>query len=184
MAGGCKPSTEPARGAESAATPPGGTTTAKSGDGSTSPLSASFGLAGRTIALRDGRHDEPAAPGSAARNTTAVWGTPLSADPDGDGDLDSVLFLVNEPGGSGTFYYVAVAERAADGYRGSEAVLLGDRIAPQAIELEGGVVAVSFAERPQGAPASAPPSVGVTRRFSFVEHELRELPVEGATRPR
>ena len=186
--GGCTPPAEPSDGAESlgSRTRPDVTVSSKYPDGSSgpSPLSASYSLAGRDIALHDGRHDEVAAPGSAARNSTSVWGNPLAADLDGDGDFDSILILVNEPGGTGTFYYVAVAERDADGYRGSEAVLLGDRIAPQGIAFDAGIVAVSFAERRPDEPASAAPSVGVTRRFSFLEHELRELPIDTATRSR
>jgi hypothetical protein len=136
-------------------------------------------LAGRAITLRDGRHDEQAAPGSAARNSTIVWGAPLEVDLDHDGDLDAVVILVNEPGGSGTFYYVAAAERSTDGYHGSAAVLLGDRIAPQAVTFESGMVTVSFAERLAGEPASSPPSVVVSRRFSFEGRELREVPTKG-----
>jgi hypothetical protein len=150
---GCKP------GAESRSVPTPASST--SGPSRPSPLSTSYRLSGRDVTLHDGKHDEPAAPGSAARNSTSVWGSPLEADLDGDGDLDAVVVLVNEPGGSGTFYYIAAATRQAEDYRGSEALLLGDRIAPQAVAFESGLVTVTFAERragdvPDNAPATTP----------------------------
>ena len=141
-------------------------------------------MSGRDVPLRGGQHDEPAAPGSAARNSTTVWGSPLEADLDGDGDLDAVVILVNEPGGSGTFYYVAAAERQMNRYRGSAAVPLGDRIAPRALEFQSGLLIVSFAERRGDEPASSTPSVAVSRRFSFVGGELHDVNDGSPTTPR
>jgi hypothetical protein len=143
----------------------------------TSPASASYRIGGRDVALHDGKHDEPAAPGSAARNTTIVWGTPVAADLDGDGDQDAIVIIENEPGGSGAFYYIAAATLDAGNYVGSSAVLLGDRIAPQTVTFANGVVTVAFAERRPGEPMSTPPSVGVSRRFVYRDGELR--PLEG-----
>jgi hypothetical protein len=131
--------------------------------------------------LLNGEHDEPAAPGSAARNTTTIWGSPLAADLDADGDQDAIVILASEPGGSGTFYYIAAAELDGSSYLGSAAALLGDRIAPQNVEFAGGVVTVNFAERRPGEPMSTPPSIGVSRRFVYAAHELRELAVDGAS---
>src|SRR5262245_9271763 len=81
-----------------------------------SPESTSYRIEGRIVALREGKHDEPAVPGSAARNTTTVWGKPIGADLDGDGDQDAVVIIATEAGGSGTFYYVAVAELDGGAY--------------------------------------------------------------------
>src|SRR5262245_5969618 len=58
-----------------------------------SPESTSYRIDGRIVALREGKHDEPAVPGSAARNTTTVWGKPIGADLDGDGDQDAVVII-------------------------------------------------------------------------------------------
>jgi hypothetical protein len=91
-----------------------------------SPQSTTYQLAGRVVPLTDGKHDEAAAPGSAARNSTVVWGTPVMGDLDQDSDDDAVVILVNERGGSGTFYYLAAAEFEGNGFNGSDGVLLGD----------------------------------------------------------
>jgi len=141
----------------------------------TSPESASYRIGGRVVALQDGKHEERAAPGSAARNTTIVWGTPVLADLDGDGDQDAVVIIESQPGGSGTFYYIAAAAFDAGRYVGSAAVLLGDRIAPQGVTVRNGVVTVDFSERRAGEPMSTPPSVGVSRRFVYRDGELRPV---------
>ena len=133
--------------------------------------------------LTDGKHDEAAAPGSAARNSTVVWGTPAQGDLDRDGDDDAVVILVNEPGGSGTFYYVAAAEFDRGGFNGSAAVLLGDRIAPQKVAIENGIITVNLAERGAGEPLAAVPSQPVNRRFIYVEDELQELEPPPAVEP-
>ena len=133
----------------------------------TSPLSASYRIDGRTVALRDGKHEELAAPASAALRTTEIWGEPVTADVDGDGDQDAIVIIATEQGGSGTFYYVAVAELDGGSYRGSAGVLLGDRIAPQGVTFADGVVTVSYAERKPGEPMSAPPSVASSTRFVY-----------------
>jgi hypothetical protein len=144
----------------------------------TSPESASYRIDGRVITLSNGKHDEPAAPRSAARSTTSVWGKPVGADLDGDGDQDAVVIIASEPGGSGTFYYLAVAELDGGAYRGSAAVLLGDRIAPQSVTFADGVVTVEYAERRPGEPMSTPPSVATTKRFVYRNGVLQPLPAD------
>ena len=79
------------------------------------------------------------------------------------------MIIATEPGGSGTFYYVAVAELYLDdgAYTGSAGVLLGDRIAPQRVTFADGVVTIDYAERRPGEPMSAQPSVTVSKRFVY-----------------
>jgi hypothetical protein len=127
------------------------------------------------ITLRDGKHDEPAAPGSAARNTTTIWGTPVAADLDGDGDQDAVVIITTQTGGTGTFYYVAVAELDGGAYTGSAGVLLGDRIAPQRVTFANGVVTVEYLARRPGEPMSTAPSVVASKQFVYRNGVLQPL---------
>jgi hypothetical protein len=140
-----------------------------------SPESASYRIDGRVVRLRDGKHEEPAAPASASRRTTAVWGAPVAADLDGDGDQDAILIITTEQGGSGTFYYVAVAELDGGAYSGSTGVLLGDRIAPRSVTFADGVITVDYAERKPGEPMSAAPSVAASKRFVYRNGVLQPL---------
>ncbi len=101
-------------------------------------------------------------PGSlGAKTTVSFFGNELSHDIDGDGDEDVVFLVTEESGGSGKFFYVVGAIKEETGYRGSRAMLLGDRIAPQTTEAGvGRQVVVNFAERAAGEPMTTSPSVG------------------------
>lgn len=81
-----------------------------------------------------------------------------------DDDREDVVFLVtHQPGGSGTFYYAVAALNTERGYVGSEAFLLGDRIAPQTTERgKGKIVVVNYADRAPGEPFTTEPSVAKT----------------------
>ena len=121
------------------------------------PRDADYTIDGRRICLRDGRYEEEAGPGSAARTEVRVLGHPAHGDLDGDGDEDAALFLAYAPGGSGTFYYAAAAIREDGAYRGTNAVLLGDRISPGRMEIRNGVVLVEYADRRPGDPMTQSP---------------------------
>jgi|GEM_PF-238385 len=147
-----------------------------SGNGAAAdPRNATYTVEGRRIPLRDGRHEAEAAPGSAAKAVTAVLGEPASGDLEGDGDEDAVLFLVHDPGGSGTFYYVAASINEGGRYRGTDAVLLGDRISPGQIGIRNGVVFVDYADRHPGEPMAAKPSVARTKILTLRDGRLTEI---------
>lgn len=96
---------------------------------------------------------------------TRYFGNELITDLNDDGHDDVVFIITHEPGGSGTFYYAVAARSTEDGYLGSDGYMLGDRIAPQSIELSQNprhvnVVVVNYADRAPGDPMTAQPSVG------------------------
>jgi hypothetical protein len=167
LASGCQRGAQPRQ--------PSGDERSRSALAGASPESASYRIDGRVVALHDGKHAEPAAPGSAALDTTSVWGTPITADLDGDGDQDAVVIIATEPGGSGTFYYVAVAELDGGAYTGSAGVPLGDRIAPRRVTFADGIVTVDYAERRPGEPMSAQPTVTTSKRFVYRNGVLQPL---------
>ena len=127
-----------------------------------SPRDATYLLEGESVRLHNGRAVRPAVPGAATTIRTQVLGAPTYGDIDGDGDADAVLFLVQDPGGSGTFYYVAAAHKVDGGYRGGTAVLIGDRITPYRLDLVHGVVVVDYLERAPGEPMAAEPALART----------------------
>lgn len=127
-----------------------------------SPRDATYLIEGEPVRLQGGRAVRPAAPGAATIIRTRVLGAPTYGDVDGDGDSDAVLFLVQDPGGSGTFYYVAAAHKVDGGYRGGTAVLIGDRITPQRLDLVHGVVVADYLERAPGEPMAADPALART----------------------
>jgi len=121
---------------------------------------AAFTLEGRTFMLSNGKAELQTAPGASGKETLTLFGEPAHGDFDNDGDTDAAVWLVHETGGSGAFYYVALALKAGDAYRTTNALFLGDRIAPQTIDVQEKRAVYNFAERREGEPYTAPPSVG------------------------
>jgi hypothetical protein len=138
-----------------------------SGD-ATDPRTTSYRIEGKAVALTDG-HAEEGIPGSAAKVVTDIWTVSLPGDLDGNGMSDVAVILTQSSGGSGTFYYVAAALAGTDGYRGTNAILLGDRIAPQNVSVENGQVIANYADRNPGESFAVPPSLGVTL-YAFIEN--------------
>lgn len=121
---------------------------------------ATYVIGGMPVTLVNGRAERPAAPGSASNVVTQYFGNEAIGDFNGDGTLDVAFLLTQSDGGSGTFYYAVVALKTARGYLGTNAVLLGDRVAPQTTEVHDGKLVVNYADRVDGEPMTTPPSVG------------------------
>jgi hypothetical protein len=97
---------------------------------------------------------------------TTYFGNEAKGDINKDG-IDDVAFLItDQSGGSGTFYYVVAALGTSDGkFVGTNAKLLGDRIAPQSTWIDEGDIAVSYADRAEGEPFTTAPSQGITNYY-------------------
>jgi len=106
--------------------------------------------------------------------TTRYFGNEIVGDLNGDGTGDIAFLLTQNPGGSGTFYYVAVALKTTDGYQGTNALFLGDRIAPQTTEIRNEEVIVNYADRKIDEPMTTKPSVGVSKYFKVINNKLVE----------
>jgi len=140
--------------------------------GAPDPQNATYAIEKQTVTLANGRAEREAAPGSATKVVTTLADQRVTGDVDGDGRPDTVVILVQQPGGSGTFYYVAVLLNASGGATATPAVLLGDRIKVNALRLDGRIVVVDLLDRSAGQPLTASPSVSVTKRFSVDKGSL------------
>ena len=88
------------------------------------------------------------------------FGEPIYGNLNNDGLADQAVWLTDSPGGSGTFYYAELLINTGSGYKATNAILLGDRIAPQNINIQNGRAVYNFAERKANEPFTTPPSVG------------------------
>lgn len=131
-----------------------------------SPLNATYELDGESITLVGGT-------ATVGRTTTEFFGRPVYGTVSGTSDT-AVLYIAQETGGTGVFFYVAAATKVDGKYRGSKAVFIGDRIAPVNIRIVNGEVEVNYADRKPNEPMSADPSVGVTKYFVLKGGELVE----------
>lgn len=122
-------------------------------------------IEGASILLSDGVSESSVETGSSLV-VTRYFGNELFKDLNDDGREDVVFLLTQETGGSGTFFYVVAALNTENGYVGSQALFLGDRIAPQTTESgPGKQIIVNYAERAIDEPMTAQPSIGKSIRL-------------------
>lgn len=136
---------------------------------------ATYQIEGQEVSLKDGVAYIIAADNVGADATVKYFGNDVAADFSGDGLEDKAFILTVDGGGSGVFYYLAVALKTANGYKGINAIFLGDRIAPQTTELKNGQIIVNYADRKPGEPFSTSPSVGVSKYFKISGSSLAEI---------
>lgn len=130
-------------------------------------------IEGQKIQLKNGLAEVAAS--GAGQTAYQYFGNEVSGDFNGDGTADKAFLLSVNTGGSGTFYYIVAALKTEQGFIGTNAVFLGDRIAPQTSEFKDGKIIVNFAERKSGELMSASPSVGVSKYFKVANGELVEI---------
>lgn len=122
---------------------------------------ATYVITGQVVALANGFAETELVANSASTVITRYFGNELFKDLNDDGADDAVFLLTQETGGSGRFFYVVAALNTENGYVGSQALLLGDRITPQNTESGPGKhVRVTFFERGLDEPMTVPPSIG------------------------
>ena len=73
-------------------------------DGADSYKDLTYRVEGQPVQLRDGYAESESAPGSASKTITRIFGNEAEGDLDGDGVADKAFIIVQEGGGSGTFY--------------------------------------------------------------------------------
>jgi hypothetical protein len=142
---------------------------------------ATYRIENEDVTLSRGTRSVPAAPGSAMQRVTRLSGHP------GCGRLGkktaAAVFLVDDPGGSGTYFYVGVA---LAGGPAINAVFLGDRIEPQSIAFRGNGIVVTYLDREPSDPMIAKLTVTkrLTLRFDAATNRLTELkPIASAREP-
>lgn len=122
-------------------------------------LNIAYTVDGNTYNLINGKAELPIE-NSSAKNTLSIFGEPVYGDLDKDGDDDAAILLVYNTGGSGTFYYASLAINNDGTYLATNTMLLGDRIAPQTVEIQDGRALYNIMERNITDPMTTPPSIG------------------------
>lgn len=142
------------------------------GSGRNSPRDAVYRVGKQAVQLIDGYSESEAAPGSTAKIVTLVVKDPVFGDLDGDGQADAALFLSQASGGSGTFLYVAAAVAKNNRWQGTNAVFIGDRVAPQTIRIGDGVIVARYLDRRPEESMAVTPSVEKTLEIEIVNGHL------------
>ena len=85
-----------------------------------------------------------------------------------------IVFVYQETSGTGIFFYVVANVSGPTGYTGTNGIFLGDRIAPQNINIDTqkGTAAVNFVTRKDTDPMTVQLSIGVTKKVQVKGGEL------------
>lgn len=129
------------------------------------PKNATYTIDGATFPIVNGESVTEIASGSASKITTRYFGNEATGDLNNDGMPDIAFLITQNTGGTGIFYYAVVALKTQTGYKTTNAFFIGDRIAPQPININTSAMElyVNYAERKSGEPMTAQPSVGATK---------------------
>lgn len=119
----------------------------------------SYEIDGELVVLANGKSETGAIPESASKIITQYFGKELKKDFNNDGAEDIAFILVQGGGGTGIFYYLAVALKMNSGYVGTNAVFIGDRVIPQAVEFKDRKITVKYLDRKQNEPFTVIPSI-------------------------
>lgn len=141
------------------------------------PGAMTYYVNGETFVLKNGKAETVSVSGSSSKNTLMIFGEPVYSDLDKDGDIDAAVLLVNTTGRSGVFYYAVLAINNGTSTRATNIMYLGDRIAPQTVEIQEGRAVYNFAERKGTDPMTAQPSIGksVWVHYDATKNEIGEL---------
>ena len=127
------------------------------------------------ILLKNGVAETRIAPDLEENVDTEYFGNDVRGDFNRDGTEDVAFILTQSGSWTGVFFYVVVAIKTSNGYKGTNAILLGDRIAPQTIEFKNNEIIVNYADRKPSEPFSEEPSVGVSKYLKIDGLQLLEV---------
>ncbi len=132
----------------------------------------STGIPAGKVTLAQGEYREPAAHGSASEiivklSDKKVFGVM-------NGRQYGAVVLVTDPGGSGTFYDLALLTKETEGWVNTDIVLLGDRVKVHSVAIENNQIAVSMTAHGPNDPMCCP-TLDVKKRFGVKEDSLIPL---------
>lgn len=131
------------------------------------PSNMTYTIEDEAFVLTNGTGKATSSVDSVITSSVMIFGTPTYGDLDQDGDTDAAVLLMEQSGGTGSFYYGVLTINEGDKYVSTNALFLGDRIAPQTVEIQNGKALFNFADRKEDEPMATPPSIGKTVRIDF-----------------
>ena len=128
--------------------------------------SARGALGPRTL-VANGFAAKETSPASATKDEVRVIGEPALGDVDRDGHQDAAMVIENDQGNSGAFYYAVLAVNDSGCYQATNALFLGDRIAPLTVDFLDGRFVYNYFDRESGEPVTARPLVPTSLWIRF-----------------
>lgn len=135
---------------------------------------ADYIIEGKLVDMNDGI-SEVDIDNSTSKIITKYFSSKNIEDINNDAYDDAIVILTQEAGGTDIFYYAALALGYKNGYHGTNAILLGDRIVPQTEEYKKGIITINYTDRAEGQAMSEEPNLGVSKYLSWEDDKLKEL---------
>ena len=134
------------------------------------PMNHSYLVEKEKVVLTDG-HAREGISGTTDIIITEVIQKPIFADLNGDNTKEAALILMQHTGGSGTFFYLAVARDSDDLV---ESYFLGDRVRVEAMKIFKNQITVEYLDRAKYDPMSARPMKRTIKKFKLEGDQLVE----------
>lgn len=110
--------------------------------------------------------------------TTQYFGNESFGDINNDGLDDSAFIVIQNSGGSGTFFYLVAAIESNNACAGTNGMFLGDRISIQNTEIKDGKIIVNYKDRKDTDPMVSFPSIDVTKQFKLEDGKIIDITPE------
>ncbi len=137
-------------------------------------INATYRVEGLNLAMSDGQSLFYPSPDTSGALWTYLDRVPVRGQLT-DGVTGAAVTLVQVPGGRGAYSYIAAAVLDDGRVKGTNAILLGDRVAILGVEVLDEIIWVHLLTRAEGQPAEFPPDVQVTRQFYLRDGVLVEI---------
>jgi len=124
----------------------------------------------RKAPLTDGEYREPVAPGSATE-TVVMLSDRMAFGYSSDGQEMAAVILITDPGGSGTFYYLAAVVEQNGELINVAVTLLGDRVKINSLSMEDGEIVVDMVAHGPDDPMCCPTQRTV-QRYTLQDDQL------------
>ena len=123
------------------------------------------------VLLVNGMYREPVAEGSATELIVTLTNHAVFGDVTGDEAEDAVVVLVSQPGGSGSFYDLAVVRKQDEALTNMAHIQLGDRVQIKNMHLENSEIVVDMLTQGPDDPMCCPTQY-VSNRYIIENGEL------------
>jgi hypothetical protein len=127
-----------------------------------------------SVRLINGAYQGDLSVGSSAELTVTLGEMITLGDLDDDGTEDAAVILIVDPGGSGTFYYLAAVVDEDGKPKNVTSTLLGDRVQVKSVSIRSGKIVVNMISQGPGDPMCCP-SLEVTLRYVLQGEKLVEV---------
>ena len=127
-----------------------------------------------SVRLINGAYQGELSVGSSAELTVTLGEMMSLGDLDDDGTEDAAVILIVDPGGSGTFYYLAVVVDEDGMPKNVASALLGDRVQVKSVSIRSGKIVVNMIAQGPGDPMCCP-TLEKTLRYVLRGEKLVEM---------